>query len=78
MLSPEQANAALLAVQQNVIELQQAVANNANTIATLQQGAATNAQNMANTVNTMAMMQGAIATMQAAQVEGPATVIAMM
>ncbi len=57
MLSPEQANAALLELQQHVI--------------VLQQGAATSAQNMANGVNTMAMMQGAIAAMQAAQVEGP-------
>jgi hypothetical protein len=56
MLSPEQANAALLELQQHVVALQQ--------------GSAITAQNVANTINTMAMMQGSIATMQAAQADG--------
>ncbi len=37
----------------------------------LQQGAAVNAQNTANNNNTIAVMQGAVAAMQAGQMDGP-------
>jgi hypothetical protein len=56
-MTAEQVVASLQEVQRQVLELQQ--------------GAAANAQNMANNTNTMAMMQGAVAAMQAGQVDGP-------
>ena len=59
MLSPEQANAALLELQQHVI--------------VLQQGAAINAQNMANSANTAAGYAQTLATMQGAIAANAAT-----
>ena len=57
MVTVEQVMATLQDVQRQVLELQQ--------------GAAVNAQNTANNNNTIAVMQGAVAAMQAGQMDGP-------